>query len=132
MEVTKGTDPRVKAKAKVEDVAMGMVTHKVEVAEIVSLWKRTPTKKVSCIWTDVLNAMKKNILQKCASLEANHRVKIVVKVKDNQCLKAKIENSVKLYGVTLMMKVNRWLWQSVACASYKAAPSKLSKILPKI
>ena len=36
IEVTKGTDPRVKAKAKVKDMTMDMVTHKVELVEIVS------------------------------------------------------------------------------------------------
>ena len=54
----------------------------------------------------VLNAMEKTILQKCASLEGNHRIRIIVKVKDNQGLKAKIENSMKMYRMTLMMKVN--------------------------
>ena len=36
MDVTKGTYPRVKAKGEVEDAAMGVVTHKVEVVENVS------------------------------------------------------------------------------------------------
>ena len=86
---------------------MSVVTHKVEVVEIVSFAEaNTHQESVLHIDRHVLNAMEKNILQKCASLEANHRVRIVVKVKDNQGLKAKIENSMKLYRVTLMMKVN--------------------------
>ena len=53
MEVTKGTDRRVKAKARVKDVAMGIVAHKVEVVEIASFVEANTTKKVSCIWTDM-------------------------------------------------------------------------------
>ena len=34
MEVTKGTYLRVKAKAEVEDMGMGMVTHKEEVVKM--------------------------------------------------------------------------------------------------
>ena len=34
--------------------------------------------------------MEKNILQKCATLKANHRVRIIVKFKNNHSLKAKI------------------------------------------
>ena len=83
---------------------MGMVTHKVEVVENVSFVEaNTHQETVLHMDIHVLNA---TILQKCASLEANHRVRIVVKVKDNQGPKTKIENSMKLYRVALMMKVN--------------------------
>ena len=103
----KGTDPRVNAKAKIKDVAMGVVTHKVEMVEIVSFVEpNTHQESVLHMNKHILNAMEKSILQKFASLDANHRVRIRVKVKDNQGLKAKIEISMKFYSMTLMMKVN--------------------------
>ena len=88
-------------------MAMGMVTHKVEVVKILSFVEAN-THQGSVLHMDrhVLNAMEKTILQKCTILEANHRVRIIVKVKDNQGLRAKIENSMKFYRVTLMRKVN--------------------------
>ena len=60
MEVTKDTNPRVKAKAEVKDIVMGMVTHKVEVVEIVSFVEAN-THQESVLHMDrhVLNAMKK-------------------------------------------------------------------------
>ena len=90
MEVIKGTDPRVKTKAEVEDVAMGVAAHKVEVVEI-AIFVEANTHQESALHMErhVLNAMEKAILQKCANLEAHHRVRIMVKVKDNQGLKAK-------------------------------------------
>ena len=60
----KSTDPRVKAKVKVDDMAMGVVTHKVEVVEIVSFVEAN-THQESILHMDrhVLNAMEKKILQ---------------------------------------------------------------------
>ena len=65
MEVTKGTDPRVKAKAEV--VAMGMITHKGEVVEIVS-FAEANTHQESVLHTNrhVLNAMEKTF---CKSVQ---------------------------------------------------------------
>ena len=68
MEVTKGTSPRVNAKTKVKDVAMGGVTHKVEVVKIVN-FAESNTHQESVLHMDrhVLNAMEKHFEKVCKS-----------------------------------------------------------------
>ena len=69
MEVTKGINPRVKAKTEVEVMAMGLVTHKAEVVEIVS-FAETNTHQESVLQIDrhVLNVNgKKHFAKVCNS-----------------------------------------------------------------
>ena len=68
MEVTKGTNPRLRAKAKVMDMAMGVVAHKVEVVEIVNFAEtKTHQESVLHAYRHVLNVVEKHFAKVCRS-----------------------------------------------------------------